>query len=321
MVIRVRMTNDRVLDVGRIQPELLESANDFLFHGIVKDRVDQNDALRGRDGPDGILGLTDEVEVIEHLDRFCVPCGSIRRRTLSATATASALTARRSCSSALTARCACGGATTSATCSTCSPRAAPLTGGSTHEVEQVLIVLSRCGLRDGHVRFGGVSGVLRRLSSSKNGSGQKQPNADLQFHNGGLLRKAALWQIPLISVYFPAMRYRLLAVFAVAAAIVLTITFGHAQQRAPQPAPAAPAAPQRGQQAAPAAQRGQQGYQMDRPARLYNRPNLNGIWQAMNSANWNLEAHNAEAFNDFWRLGAIGAIPAGRSVVREGTIP
>src|SRR5688572_19977217 len=210
MVIRVRMTNDRVLDVGRIQPELLESANDFLFHGIVKDRVDQNDALRGRDGPDGILGLADEVEVIEYLERFCVPCGSIRRRTLSA----AALPARRSCSSALTARGACGGATTSATsatCSTCSPRAAPLTGGSTHEVEQVLIVLSRCGLRDGHVRFGGVSGVLRRLSSSKNGSGQKQPNADLHFHNGGLLRKAALWQIPLISVYFPAMRYRLLA--------------------------------------------------------------------------------------------------------------
>ena len=41
----------------------------------------------------------------------------------------------------------------------------------------------------------------------------------------------------------------------------------------------------------------------------------------MNSANWNLEAHNAEALTDFWKLGAIGAIPAGRSVVREGTIP
>jgi hypothetical protein len=41
----------------------------------------------------------------------------------------------------------------------------------------------------------------------------------------------------------------------------------------------------------------------------------------MNSANWNLEAHNAEPLTEFWKLGAIGAIPAGRSVVREGKIP
>ena len=104
------------------------------------------------------------------------------------------------------------------------------------------------------------------------------------------------------------MRYRLFAVFAIAAAILLTLTISQAQQRAPQPA-------------APAPQRGQQSYQLDRPARLYGHPNFNGIWQAMNSANWNLEAHNAEALPDFWRLGAIFAIPAGRSVVREGTIP
>ena len=34
------------------------------------------------------------------------------------------------------------------------------------------------------------------------------------------------------------------------------------------------------------------------------------------------EAHSAEALSDnFWQLGAIASIPAGRSVVREGTIP
>jgi hypothetical protein len=115
------------------------------------------------------------------------------------------------------------------------------------------------------------------------------------------------------------MRYRLIAVFAVAAAILWTVNFGLAQQRA---APA-PATPQRGQQAAPAAtpQRGQQAYSLDKPARLYGRPNFTGIWQAINSANWNLEAHNAEALPEFWKLGAMFAIPAGRSVVREGTIP
>jgi hypothetical protein len=99
------------------------------------------------------------------------------------------------------------------------------------------------------------------------------------------------------------------------AAALLTVSFALAQ-RAPAPA-------QRGQPATPAptaAQRGQT-YSLDKPARLYNRPNFNGIWQAMNSANWNLEAHNAEPLAEFWKLGAIGAIPAGRSVVREGTIP
>jgi hypothetical protein len=51
------------------------------------------------------------------------------------------------------------------------------------------------------------------------------------------------------------------------------------------------------------------------------RPNLSGVWQAINTAHWNLEAHSAEALNDFWQLGAIASIPAGRSVVRGGTIP
>src|SRR5688572_16809585 len=116
------------------------------------------------------------------------------------------------------------------------------------------------------------------------------------------------------------MRHRLLAVFAIIGTILLTMTIGHAQQRAtPAPQPAT-AAPQRGQQPATAAQRGQGGYQLTPAARLYGRPNMSGIWQAINSANCNLEAQNAEALSDFWRLGAIAAIPGGVSVVREGTI-
>jgi len=59
----------------------------------------------------------------------------------------------------------------------------------------------------------------------------------------------------------------------------------------------------------------------NRPATIGGHPNFNGIWQAMNTAYWNLEAHSAEALNDFWGLGAIAAIPAGKSVVRGGTIP
>jgi hypothetical protein len=55
--------------------------------------------------------------------------------------------------------------------------------------------------------------------------------------------------------------------------------------------------------------------------RVGGHPNLNGIWQAMSSANWNLEGHAASQLKGFWRLGAIGAVPAGQSVVKEGTIP
>ena len=59
----------------------------------------------------------------------------------------------------------------------------------------------------------------------------------------------------------------------------------------------------------------------DRPARIGGRPNFNGIWQALNTAYWNLESHSAEGLSQFWQLGAVAAIPAGTSVVRGGTIP
>jgi hypothetical protein len=63
------------------------------------------------------------------------------------------------------------------------------------------------------------------------------------------------------------------------------------------------------------------GAQQTRAQRINGHPNLNGIWQAANAAYWNLEAHSAEALEDFWELGSLGSIPAGQSVVVEGTIP
>ena len=64
-----------------------------------------------------------------------------------------------------------------------------------------------------------------------------------------------------------------------------------------------------------------QEQEQERPERIAGQPNFNGIWRALNTANWNLEGHAAEALTDFWRLGAIGAIPAGQGVVVEGQIP
>ncbi len=49
-------------------------------------------------------------------------------------------------------------------------------------------------------------------------------------------------------------------------------------------------------------------------------PNLNGIWQAVNTANWNLQDHPAYA-GPMWELGAIAAVPAGRGVVNGNDIP
>ena len=49
-------------------------------------------------------------------------------------------------------------------------------------------------------------------------------------------------------------------------------------------------------------------------------PNLNGIWQAINTAYWDIEAHSAapSAVRD---LGAAGAVPAGLGVVEGGELP
>src|SRR2546425_6324101 len=50
------------------------------------------------------------------------------------------------------------------------------------------------------------------------------------------------------------------------------------------------------------------------------KPSLNGIWQAMNTANWDIEPHAAgpSAVRD---LGASGAVPGGLGIVEGGEIP
>lgn len=50
------------------------------------------------------------------------------------------------------------------------------------------------------------------------------------------------------------------------------------------------------------------------------KPDLNGIWQAMNTANWNLEPHSAAPGN-VPELGTMFAIPPGQGVVVGDEIP
>jgi hypothetical protein len=64
------------------------------------------------------------------------------------------------------------------------------------------------------------------------------------------------------------------------------------------------------------------------------KPDLNGIWQALNEANWDIELHMARPalalrpgpygpvpVAAVLRLGAIGAVPPGPGVVEGGTLP
>src|SRR5215471_8072198 len=50
------------------------------------------------------------------------------------------------------------------------------------------------------------------------------------------------------------------------------------------------------------------------------KPNLNGIWQALNTANWDLQGH-AAAKGPAPLLGAVFAVPPGLGVVEGGEIP
>src|SRR5579864_4857335 len=50
-------------------------------------------------------------------------------------------------------------------------------------------------------------------------------------------------------------------------------------------------------------------------------PNLNGLWQAFVSANWDVQDHEAQAGPHPELDGAYGAGPAGQSVVEGGEIP
>jgi hypothetical protein len=113
------------------------------------------------------------------------------------------------------------------------------------------------------------------------------------------------------------MRHRIGNLVAASAAVVatllvsITLVSGQgAQTKAPAPAAADPAA--RGQAPAAAAPA--------RPARVAGKPNFNGLWQAMSSANWDIQDHSTEP-GPFYQLGAIMAVPAGQGIVEGNEIP
>jgi hypothetical protein len=74
--------------------------------------------------------------------------------------------------------------------------------------------------------------------------------------------------------------------------------------------------------------------QTSRPARIAGKPNLNGIWQALNTANYNILSHQAKAALQMrpgpvvpipaapiLAFGAVGSVPAGNGIVEGDEIP
>jgi hypothetical protein len=94
---------------------------------------------------------------------------------------------------------------------------------------------------------------------------------------------------------------------AAAAVIVVGATAGQAQTAAAKKPTAAAAKPAATTAGVP---------------RLVGKPNMNGIWQAITEANYNLEPHDsAEGPAGSRQLGAIAAIHGGLGVVEGGVIP
>ena len=50
------------------------------------------------------------------------------------------------------------------------------------------------------------------------------------------------------------------------------------------------------------------------------KPNFTGLWQALGTADWDIQDHSARP-GPFFQLGAVGAMPAGQGIVEGGEIP
>ena len=68
--------------------------------------------------------------------------------------------------------------------------------------------------------------------------------------------------------------------------------------------------------------------------RVNGKPDLNGLWQALNSANWDIQAHSAKAAlamrpgpvvpvpaKEVLALGAVGSVPSGAGIVEGDELP
>ncbi len=94
IVIAMRMTDDDVLDIGRVETQFLHAIHDFVLRGVAEQGIDQNDAGGSLHGP-GAVGLCGQhIEVVKNLPTFGVPVLA-RRSGATSAGTAALRHARR----------------------------------------------------------------------------------------------------------------------------------------------------------------------------------------------------------------------------------
>ena len=79
IVVAVRVADDHVLEVARIETERGEALNDFRLGGPGKVRVEEDDARAGLQRPRRVLARAEPIEVVEHLQWRRVPRGAVGR--------------------------------------------------------------------------------------------------------------------------------------------------------------------------------------------------------------------------------------------------
>jgi hypothetical protein len=87
------VADDHIPDIRRVEPEFLQAFVHFSLDRVVEDGIEQDDALRRRDGPRGEILFADEIQVVEHLLRLGVPALARRRCRRPAAAATTAATA------------------------------------------------------------------------------------------------------------------------------------------------------------------------------------------------------------------------------------
>src|SRR6185436_9179889 len=64
-------------DFGGIQSHLLHARINLIFNGIIKDRIEHDDAVGCRQCPNRVLTLAEPIQVIEGLHGFSMPGGPV----------------------------------------------------------------------------------------------------------------------------------------------------------------------------------------------------------------------------------------------------
>src|ERR1700722_19467941 len=77
-MVGVSMADQHVLDLGRIQAKLPQAADDFVFHRVAEDGVDNDDAGRGRDGPGRSLPPPKKIEFVDPFAGSDAPAQPVR---------------------------------------------------------------------------------------------------------------------------------------------------------------------------------------------------------------------------------------------------